>query len=224
MVLHRNWREQVVLTGGTNAPRAVHADRQSSMVVPPVPPFGTTKSLRIGCSTTGTPGPTAVLSWDAKACSGNPRASARLPLNTFKGAVRASFRKPAPRAADVCPAMKLVGKPNAGNRPVLAGLPTHPSYHIKTWRSSTKGLRDTLSTLSGSGRTGRRRRFASSARIAVCQCSQEGDDVVDLLARQTRLVSDVPVERRLDIDVGLILRRQVVVLAHRAVGLASRSM
>ena len=58
VVLHRNWREQVVLTGGTNAPRAVHADRQSSMVVPPVPPFGTTKSLRIGCSTTGTPGPT----------------------------------------------------------------------------------------------------------------------------------------------------------------------
>ena len=116
--------------------------------------------------------------------------------------------------------MKLVGKPNAGNRPVLAGLPAHPSYHIKTWRSSTKGLRDTLSTLSGSGRTGRRRRFASSARIAVCQRLQEGDDVVDLLARQTRLVSDVPVERRLDIDVGLILRRQVVVLAHRAVGLA----
>jgi hypothetical protein len=79
VVLHRNWREQVVLTGGTNAPRAVHADRQSSMVVPPVPPFGTTKSLRIGCSTTGTPVPpgiTAVLSWNAKACSGNPRASA----------------------------------------------------------------------------------------------------------------------------------------------------
>ena len=46
VVLHRNWREQVVLTRGTNAPRAVHADRQSSMVVPPVPPFGTTKSLQ----------------------------------------------------------------------------------------------------------------------------------------------------------------------------------
>ena len=134
VVLHRNWREQVVLTGGTNAPRAVHADRQSSMVVPPVPPFGTTKSLRIGCSTTGTPVPpgiTAVLSWDAKACSENPRASASAALNTFKGAVRASFRKPAPRAADVCPAMKLVGKPNAGNRPVLAGLPAHPSTTLR---------------------------------------------------------------------------------------------
>src|SRR6516225_9474613 len=44
--------------GRDHAPRAVHPDRQSSMVVPPVPPFGTTKSLRIGCSTTGTPGPT----------------------------------------------------------------------------------------------------------------------------------------------------------------------
>jgi hypothetical protein len=30
----------------------------------------------------------------------------------------------------------------------------------------------------------------------------------------------VPVERRLDIDIGMILRRQVVVLAHRAVALA----
>jgi hypothetical protein len=55
----------------------------------------------------------------------------RLPLNTFKGAVRASFRKPAPRAADVCPAMKPVGKPNAGNRPVLAGLPAHPSTTLR---------------------------------------------------------------------------------------------
>ena len=46
VVLHRNWREQVVLTGGTNLPRTVHADRQSFMVVPPVPPMSTTKSLQ----------------------------------------------------------------------------------------------------------------------------------------------------------------------------------
>jgi hypothetical protein len=32
---------------------------------------------------------------------------------------------------DVCPAMKLVGKPNAGNRPVLAGLPAHPSTTLR---------------------------------------------------------------------------------------------
>src|SRR5262249_50872431 len=36
----------VVLTGGTNLSRSVHADRQSFMVVPPVPPISTTKSLR----------------------------------------------------------------------------------------------------------------------------------------------------------------------------------
>jgi hypothetical protein len=46
VVLHRNWREQVVLTRGTNLSRAVYADRQSFMVVPPVPPISTTKSLR----------------------------------------------------------------------------------------------------------------------------------------------------------------------------------
>jgi hypothetical protein len=46
VVLHRNWRQQVVLTGGTNLSRAVHADRQSFMVVPPVPPMSTTKSLQ----------------------------------------------------------------------------------------------------------------------------------------------------------------------------------
>src|SRR6516225_9042883 len=51
-------------------------------------------------------------------------------------------------------------------------------FQIVTGVSSTTGLRDTLSALSGGGRPGRRRRFARvsfSARIAVCQRLQEGD-------------------------------------------------
>jgi hypothetical protein len=39
VVLHANWREYKVLTGMTNAPRAIHADGQSFMLVPPVTPI-----------------------------------------------------------------------------------------------------------------------------------------------------------------------------------------
>ena len=63
VVLHRIWCEQAVPAGGTGGTgiaraHAARTDRQSFMVVPPVPRISPTKLCRTGWSTTSTTGPT----------------------------------------------------------------------------------------------------------------------------------------------------------------------
>ena len=65
VVLHRIWCEQAVPAGGTGGTgiawaHAGRTDRQSFMVVPPVPRISPTKLCRTGWSTTSTTGPTRV--------------------------------------------------------------------------------------------------------------------------------------------------------------------
>jgi hypothetical protein len=98
--------------------------------------------------------------------------------------------------------------------------PSRIAANASAWRLPRPLRAQTRSTLRSAVRYGGRA-FGSRVRLAACitvgQSLQERDDVVDLRAGQCGIAAGGTIERRLDIDVGVIFRRQVIELAHGAV-------